>query len=560
MRATLTIALLLSLSFSVQAENNISPVRKAIDRCTLDQPGTKPFHLVATVAPSFGRDSASNRRGSIEIWWSSPTQWKRDLTIPGFHLVEIADGPHHWQHSEGDYFPEWLREISIAVIQPVPNRDQILTRLKTAEVRSSLDTTYFSWMEFSSNGSTTKAMGAGVALANNSGLLAHGTGFGWDFLNRDYSSFHNIFVARTVTASGGSDPEVTAKITTLEDLGSISPNLFDTTQPGSDPNPIQTLTIDEPVLRKGLRDMSPPTWPALKDGPLEGAITTTVLVDRDGKVRDPGYMISDNPGISDAARNYISSMQFQPVLFNGRPVQAFSRITLSFKISRPIGNESFDSAHNYFERGRKLISPAAGVNTTPYILHATFQTGSKNGVVQGEYTDTWLSADQWRREATLGKSRLVRSRNSDKTYLLSEGPEASLLQIVFRAIEPIPTLDTFVESDWRIARLKNDGSSPIRIASGHESDDGSLDAQSRGFWFNTSGILLHAHFRGFDTFLTDFQDFHDVRVPYKIDVLSNANLIMRIQTISIEQATNLSSKSFTLSGHDWKRQFTDEAR
>jgi hypothetical protein len=271
-------------------------------------------------------------------------------------------------------------------------------------------------------------------------------------------------------------------------------------------------------------------------------------------------MISDNPGISDAARNYISSMQFQPVLFNGRPVQAFSRITLSFKISRPIGNESFDSAHNYFERGRKLISPAAGVNTTPYILHATFQTGSKNGVVQGEYTDTWLSADQWRREATLGKSRLGRSRNSDKTYLLSEGPEASLLQIVFRAIEPIPTLDTFVESDWRISRLKNDGSSPIRIASGHESDDGSLDAQSRGFWFNTSGILLHAHFRGFDTFLTDFQDFHDVRVPYKIDVLSNANLIMRIQTISIEQATNLSSKSFTLSGHDWKRQFTDEAR
>jgi hypothetical protein len=560
MRAIFTIALLLSLSFSVQAENDVSLVRKAIDRCTLDQPGTRPFHLVATLAPSFGRDSASNRRGSIEIWWASPTQWKRDLTIPGFHLVEITDGSRHWQHSEGDYFPEWLREISIAIIQPVPNRDQVLTRIKTAEVRSALDTTYFSWMEFSSNGATTKAMGAGLALTNNSGLLAHGSGFGWDFLSRDYSSFHNIFAARTITASGGSDPEVTAKITILEDLGSVSPNLFDTTQQGSDPNPIQTLTVDEPALRKGLRDMPPPTWPALKDGPLEGAITTTVLVDRDGKVHDPGYMVSDNPGISDAARNYISSMQFQPYLFNGRPVQAFSRITLPFKTSRPAESESFDSARNYFEHGRKLISPAAGANTTPYILHATFQTGSKNGVVQGEYTDTWLSTNQWHREATLGKSRLIRSRNGDKTYLLSEGPEASLLQIVFKAIEPIPAVDTFVESDWRISRIKNDGASPIRIASGHEAEDGTLDAGSRGFWFNNSGILLHAHFRGFDTFLSEFQDFHDVRVPYKIDVLSNGNLAMRIQTTSIEQATNLSAKNFSLAGHDWKRQFTDEAR
>jgi hypothetical protein len=177
MRLCISVLLILAIPLAAHSEDNTSRVRKAIERSTLDQPGTKPFHLKATLAPSFERDRDSNRTGSVEIWWSSPTQWKRDLTVPGFHLVEIADGPRHWQHAEGDYFPEWLREISTAIIQPVPNRDQVLAQIKTAEVRSILGSTYFSWMEFGANGDTHKAMGAGITLTDNSGLLAYGGGF-----------------------------------------------------------------------------------------------------------------------------------------------------------------------------------------------------------------------------------------------------------------------------------------------------------------------------------------------------------------------------------------------
>src|SRR5256885_6158293 len=66
-------ALLLSIAFA-GASGIASPkeatdiIRRAAQRSTLNQPGTKPFHLHATVAPS-KPDDASHQSGEIEIWW-----------------------------------------------------------------------------------------------------------------------------------------------------------------------------------------------------------------------------------------------------------------------------------------------------------------------------------------------------------------------------------------------------------------------------------------------------------------------------------------------------------
>jgi hypothetical protein len=102
------------------AENLAKEVKKAVEHSKLDQPGTKAFHLRATLAPSFERDKESGRTGGVEIWWASPTRWKREVRSPEFHPVDIVDGARDWQKNEGDYFPEWLREVAVALINPVP--------------------------------------------------------------------------------------------------------------------------------------------------------------------------------------------------------------------------------------------------------------------------------------------------------------------------------------------------------------------------------------------------------------------------------------------------------
>src|SRR5450432_2953965 len=105
------------------------------------------------------------------------------------------------------------------------------------------------------------------------------------------------------------------------------------------------------------------------------------------------------------------------------------------------------------------ISNMAGIgvvcspNGKPYVLRAEFEAkGSEGAVEKGLYEDTCLSDGPWRREASFGKSRVVRSRNGEKRYQIAEGPDAGVVQFVLKAMEPIPATDTFVESDWRIKR------------------------------------------------------------------------------------------------------------
>lgn len=400
-------------------------------------------------------------------------------------------------------------------------------------------------------------MGAGIAVTESTGLLFYGSGLGWSGLYKNYKNFHGRMVAQTVSVGS---PEVKAEITTLEDLRDTPPGFFDAEATGGDAL-LRTATIDETLLRKNLLPTEPVEWPELKDGPLEGAITTKIVVDRTGKVREIGSILSDNPGLSQAAGKMIGSMQFKPYLQDGMPVQVVARITMPFKTVRPAGVETFDSARAYFERGRRVSFPAAG-NGQPYILKANFQVQVAAGMIEnGQYVDTWKSDDEWRREATVGNSKFIRARHGEKYYLLSEGPDARVLQLMFKAIEPIPAIDTFIESDWRIKRDTVDGVKTIRVLAGYESPDGTLDPeQARGYWFDENGKLLKTYSQGIETQRTDFNDFGGVAIAHEIRVLHDNRIGMVIRVTDVSAAATVPENIFDLRGHEWKRAFTDEMR
>ena len=397
----------------------------------LDQPGAKPFHLKADIAPTRERDRDSGRTGTVEIWWASPAQWKREVRCPEFHQIDIVNGSGEWQKNEGDYFPEWLREVAVALIDPVPDLDRVLQQIDTGEVKKIAGMTHFSWIMDSSNGSVQMGMGGALAISDKTGLLLYAGGFGWDDSLSDYKSFHGRMIARTV--SSGS-PEVTAKVNILEDLGPTPGDFFNMNVPGGDPQPLRTVLVDETGLRKNLLSDDKVEWPPVKDGPLAGTLTTEVVVDRSGKVRQIGTIVSNNPSLSDAARQAIAAMQFKPYIENGVPVQVVSRITMGFKTVRPAGVENFESARTYFEKGRQASFPAAG-NGSPYVLRAQFRAKLHSGSVEdGSYVDTWTNKEHWRREGWIETSHYIRSRDGDKRFQFAEGPDAGLIQLVFRSL------------------------------------------------------------------------------------------------------------------------------
>jgi hypothetical protein len=546
---------ILGISSSGQSKDIDGAVRKAVKQSTLNQPGTEPFHLKATVAPT--TDLASNRTGEVEIWWESPTEFKREVRSPEFHQIMIVRGAREWQKNEGDYFPEWLRETAVALIEPIPDLSQVLEQMKQGEVRSMAGNTYASWMSFSTDGSVRKSIGCTVSINDQTGLLFYGGCLGWGALFKEYRKFHGRSVARILTSGS---PEVTATVIVLEDLKDMAPSVFDIPADGGDAHPLHTVVVDEPSLRKNLEPAAL-AWPAVKDGPLEGAITTKIVVDRAGEVRDVSSVLSDNPALSEFVSKSIWAMQFKPYLQNGEAVQAISRITMAFKTVRPAGVEIFESARNYFEHGRAVSFPAYG-KSQPYTLHASFRAMLQSGVAeQGQYTDTFQSPEEWRREASIGKSRFVRSQHGAQRYELEYGPDAFILRTVFRAMEPIPAIDTFVESDWRIRQDTLAGVRTVRVFAGYESPEGVPDpVHARGFWFDETGRLLKSFSSGLETQRSEFQDFNGIQIAHQVSVLENNAIAMMIEVSQVLSGLAGNSESFDLRGHKHTRALTDEVR
>jgi hypothetical protein len=67
-----------------RAEDPSALVKQAVEKSTLDQQGTRPFHLKATCAPTNVRDNDSHRTGEIEVWWQSLIEGSRSLIHAAF--------------------------------------------------------------------------------------------------------------------------------------------------------------------------------------------------------------------------------------------------------------------------------------------------------------------------------------------------------------------------------------------------------------------------------------------------------------------------------------------
>jgi hypothetical protein len=540
-----------------QTDDLVGKVKTALEKSTLDQPGAKPFHLRASFAPSFDRYKGSHRTGEIEIWWQSPNHWRRELRSPEFHQIAIVDGDHQWQKNDGEYFPDWLRQLATAIVRPVPlSMDVLLKRINTAEVRHLMNQTNFNWDPTTGLGDE-QANGKGyLALNDRTGLLLYAGGPGFSGGYQDFKDFHGRMIAWKVNSGS---VEVTATLSVLEDLGTTPNGFFEANASGGDSELIETVVLSEDELRMSLLSSKPFTWPPVTDGPLEGGAGTEIVLDRTGKIREMEIPIVENPALRDAAGEGFRSMQFKPVLRNGVPVQATGRLTVHFKTVRPAGMETFDTAKNYFERGRRASFLSAG-STAPYLLRAELQVGTPSGVQTGRYEDTWISATEWKREAWLGSSHLIRSQSGDKRFLLAEGAESGALRTVMMLLEPIPAEDTMTESDWWIRRDTVDGVKAIRVYRGEGKNGEVTPATSQAYWFDDSGHLIKAYASGFEIRPSNSAAYNGVLIARQIDVLKDGKVGLRFSLKGIESPSPEAAKSLKLKGHEWQRAFTGEVR
>jgi hypothetical protein len=480
------------------------------------------------------------------------------LRSPEFRQIAIFDGKDEWQKNDGDYFPEWLLELSNAIVRPMPLPEAVFRkRVQSGRVRHLMKQINIDW-EATNEFDNVQANAHGyLALSEETGLPNYLGGLGFNGSYHDYRKFHDRSIAHKISSGNA---ELTATVDVLEDLAQEPEGFFDRKSIHPDDKLINTVVLSEEELRKSLQPGAAFTWPTLSDGPFEGVTWTEVVLDRTGNIREMLPPICDNPGIRSAAEAGFRSMHFVPVLKDGIAVQAMGKLSVHFKTVRPAGMESFASAKEYFERGRKANFLAAGSNA-PYHLLVSFQTGSTNKVEGGRYEDTWISSVEWKREAWFGSSHFVKTQSGEQHYVLAEGDQIQLLRMVMQILEPIPAEDTMTESDWRIRSDTTGRPQTIRVARGPEGSSGELDpGETQAYWFDDENHLLKCFVSGFEVDFLKREEYNGVSVARQIDVLKNGKVGVRLLVDEIGPADLSQANTFKLKGHEWQRAFTMESR
>src|SRR5712692_9696085 len=85
-----------------QSDSILELPKHATERSQITLPGSRAFHLKATIMDPKNPANAGYR-ASIEEYWVSPQKWRRVVTAPHFSQTLIVNGDAVREELDGDY-------------------------------------------------------------------------------------------------------------------------------------------------------------------------------------------------------------------------------------------------------------------------------------------------------------------------------------------------------------------------------------------------------------------------------------------------------------------------
>jgi hypothetical protein len=75
----------------------------------------KPFHAVMEIGTA-----GSPYSGRIELWWVSADKYRLQVTSPQFSQTKVVNGSQVQETNQGGYYPRWLENFVLALMDPIP--------------------------------------------------------------------------------------------------------------------------------------------------------------------------------------------------------------------------------------------------------------------------------------------------------------------------------------------------------------------------------------------------------------------------------------------------------
>jgi hypothetical protein len=314
----------------------------AVEQSQLTLPGSLPFHLRATIAET--GNPHSDYRADVEEYWISPTKWRRTIQSPGFSQVLIVNGDKTSEQNTSDYYPFWLHDLVTAILDPLPMLEQVKRLAGRVDLPSdsTQSTACLNLQTHSGVPPAQSTLQLSFCFRGKDGLLKAVSTPGYRAEFQDYKPFGGKQVARRIIISPRPGTTISAEIVELQRATNADEQLFVVGQPAHPPQMIRSVEVGQDTARRIIVDAPDIKWPVVRRGKASGQLALYISTDRNGHVREAWFVGSDNPEVSDAARDQVLRWRFQPYV-NGVPMQMESVLTFAFATTLdpvPVLNDS----------------------------------------------------------------------------------------------------------------------------------------------------------------------------------------------------------------------------
>jgi hypothetical protein len=367
-----------------QSQGERMDAEKALDRALKASSLTfegKPFHAVMEIS---SEKAGPEYTGRVEVWWVEVAKYKLVLTSDHFSQTRVISGDRVYEKSDGDYYPRWLENFVLAVLDPVPMAknfrghggevmvgDQITRSCLRRDDRPGGITDQLTWGDVCFSGSEPKV---GSVQTTNMYL---------EF--EDWKGFGKKKIARTVTTDVLDYKQVVGRVTVLEEFKAPDEAMFQV----ADVTPVEqriATSFVSTLKEESLIDKAPVIeWPAVREGKTEGYMIVYARTDRTGQVRETAKHNSDQPGLEQFGMEQALRYKFKPLVMDGVAQQMEMPLVLHFVSKR---GDPLPNLHG--EELLKQISNCAAtlvtLNSSSSGIRPTTISVNEKGKLTGEGT------------------------------------------------------------------------------------------------------------------------------------------------------------------------------
>ena len=283
----------------------------------------QPFHAVLDIG-SPGQPYS----GRVEVWWVDAVKYHLTVKSPGFSQTKTVNGNEVEEKDVGDYYPRWLENFVLALINPVPMARNFE---KDVDIMGGGGPSETCLKRDDRPGGITDQMTWGlVCFARSEPHVTRLNTFNESLEFADWRAFGQKQIARTYTTDVLGFKPVVGQLTKLEDLKEPDQTMFLIKSPTPEDQRITTEFVSTGRAESLLEKAPVIKWPPVREGRTDGYMIVYARTDRTGQVRETAKHNSDQPGLESFGIEQALLFKFKPLVVDGLAQQMEMPLVLHF--------------------------------------------------------------------------------------------------------------------------------------------------------------------------------------------------------------------------------------